>query len=221
MSRERKFHNLIKNQNLEEKDRLWEKIEKELGNENITVVVPRKKKFPMGRFVAIASSCVAVVTVAAVTISHFLPHEENDNRYRTQADYEKFSTDMTLKEYAQDIGKELLYFNWYEEAELIEDTIYKLNDTNEIICFQEDIINGETGQAIKFYVVDNKTKMDILESFYTRCRDTTQIKDIKVYWISGLNEANAYFEYDHYNYYLTVDAPESSETILELIGTLF
>lgn len=222
MSRERKFHNLIKNQNPEEKDRLWEKIEKELGNEkNITVVVPRKKKFPMGRFVAIASSCIVVVTVAAVTISHFLPQEENDNRYRTQADYEKFSTDMTLKEYAQGIGKELLYFDWYEEAELIEDTIYKLNETNEIICFKENIINGETGQSIKFYVVDDKTKMDILESFYTRCRDNSQVKDIEIYWNYNINEANAYFEYNNYNYYLTVDAPETSETILELIGTLF
>lgn len=220
MSRERKFHNLIKNQNPEEKDRLWEKIEKELGNENITVVVPKKKKFPMGRFVALASSCILVVTVAAVTISHFLPPKD-DTRYRTQADYEKFSTDMTLKEYAQDIGKELLYFDWYEEVELIEDTIYKLNDTNEIICFQEDMINGETGQSIKFYVVDNKTKMDILETYHNLCSQKSEVKDIQVHWISGLKEANAYFEYNNYNYYLTVDVPETSETILELIGTLF
>ena len=45
--------------------------------------------------------------------------------------------------------------------------------------------------------------------------------NIQVNWISSLKEANAYFEYNHYNYYLTVDAPETSETILELIGTLF
>lgn len=220
MSTERKFYNLIKNQNREEKDKLWEKIEKELGNENISIVVPKKKKFPMGRFVAIASSCVLVATVAAVTIPRFLPPKD-DTRYRTQADYEKFSTDMTLKEYAQEIGKELLYFDWYEEAELIENTIYKLNETNEIICFKEDLINGETGQSIKFYVVDVKTKMDILEPFYTRCRDNSQVKNIEICWNYNINESNAYFEYNEYNYYLTVDSPETSETILELIGTLF
>ncbi len=221
MSRERKFHNLIKNQNREEKDRLWEKIEKELGNENITVVVPRKKKFSMGRFVAIASSCVVVVTVAAVTISHFLPNQEDDTRYRTQADYEKLSTDISLKEYSQEIGKELLYFDWYNCVDLLKDTIYQLNDTGEIICFQEDMINGETGQSIRFYVIDDKTKIDILEPYHTLCSQKSQVKDIQVNWISSLKEANAYFEYNHYNYYLTVDAPETSETILELIGTLF
>lgn len=220
MSTERKFYNLIKNQNREEKDKLWEKIEKELGNENISIVVPRKKKFPMGRFVAIASSCVLVATVAAVTIPRFLSPKDN-TRYRTQADYEKLSTDMTLKEYAQETGKELLYFDWYDSAELIKDYIYQLKDTSEIICFEEDIINGETGQSIKFYVVDNKTKMDILESFYTRCKEKSEVENIEVYWNYSLKESNAYFEYNEYNYYLMVDSPETSETILELIGTLF
>lgn len=220
MSRERKFHNLIKNQNPEEKDRLWEKIEKELGNENITVVVPRKKKFPMGRFVAIASSCILVVTIAAVTISHFLPSEEG-TRYRTQGEYEKIQTDLTLKEYSRNNEKDLLYFDWYDSAELVKDYVYQLNDTKEIICFEENIISGETGQSIKYCVVDTKTKMDMLESFYTRCKEKNTVENIEVYWNYSMKEANAYFEYDHYNYYLTVDAPESSETILELIGTLF
>ena len=220
MSRERKFHNLIKNQNSEEKDRLWEKIAKELGNENITVVVPRKKKFPMGRFVAIASPCVLIVTIATIAVWKFLP-QETGPRYCTQDQYQGTKTDMTLKEYAKENDKELLYFDWYEKADLIENTIYQLNDTNEIICFQEDMINGETGTFISLYVVDTQTKMDMLDYFYTRCDKSSQVKDIQVNWISSLKEANAYFEYDHYNYYLTVDAPESSETILELIGTLF
>lgn len=219
MSTERKFYNLIKNQNREEKDKLWKKIEKELGNENLSIIAPKKKKFPTRSFIAIASSCVLVATVAVVTLSCLLPFKD-DVRYRTQADYEKFSTDMTLKEYTQEIGKELLYFDWYEEAELIEDTVYKLNETNEIICFKEDLINGETGQSIKFYVVDNKTKIDILESFYTRCKEKSEVENIEVYWNYSLKESNAYFEYNKYNYYLTVDSPETSETILELIGAL-
>lgn len=220
MSRERKFHNLIKNQNSEEKDRLWEKIEKELGNENITVVVPRKKKFPMGRFVAVVSSCVLIVTIATIAVWKFLP-QETGPRYCTQDQYRGTKTDMTLKEYAKENNKELLYFDWYEKADLLENTIYQLNDTNEIICFQEDMINGETGTFISLYVVDTQTKMDMLDYFYTRCDKSSQVKDIQVNWISSLKEANAYFEYNHYNYYLTVDAPESSEAILELIGTLF
>jgi hypothetical protein len=220
MSRERKFHNLIKNQNPEEKDRLWEKIEKELGNENITVVVPRKKKFPMGRFVAVASSCVLIVTIATIAVWKFLP-EEAGPRYCTQDQYQGSKTDMTLKEYAKENNKELLYFDWYDNAELVKDYIYQLNDTNEIICFEENIISGETGQSIKYFVVDTKTKMDMLESFYTRCEEKSMVKNIEVYWNYSMKEANAYFEYNHYNYYLTVDAPESSETILELIGTLF
>ena len=221
MSKERKFHNLIKNQNQEEKDRLWEKIEKELGNEkNITVVVPRKKKFPMGRFVAITSSCALIVTVATIAVWKFLP-EEDGPRYCTQDQYQGTKTDMNLKEYAKENNKELLYFNWYEKADWIENTVYQLNDTNEIICFQEDMINGETGTFISLYIVDDKTKMDKLESFYTRCEEKSTVKNIEVYWNYSMKEANAYFEYNNYNYYLTVDAPETSETILELIGTLF
>ena len=220
MSRERKFHNLIKNQNSEEKDRLWEKIEKELGNENINVVVPRKKKFPMGRFVAIASPCVLIVTIATIAVWKFLP-QETGPRYCTQDQYQGTKTDMTLKEYAKENNKELLYFDWYDSAELVKDYVYQLNDTNEIICFEENIISGETGQSIKYFVVDTKTKMDMLESFYTRCEEKSRVKNTEVYWNYSMKEANAYFEYDHYNYYLTVDAPESSETILELIGTLF
>lgn len=175
MSRERKFHNLIKNQNSEEKDRLWEKIEKELGNENITVVVPRKKKFPMGRFVAVVSSCVLIVTIATIAVWKFLP-QETGPRYCTQDQYRGTKTDMTLKEYAKENNKELLYFDWYEKADLLENTIYQLNDTNEIICFQEDMINGETGTFISLYVVDTQTKMDMLDYFYTRCDKSSPSK---------------------------------------------
>ena len=220
MSRERKFHNLIKNQNPKEKDRLWEKIEKELGNENITVVVPRKKKFPMGRFVAIASSCVLIMTIATIALWKFLP-QETGSRYCTQDQYQGTKTDMTLKEYAKENNKELLYFDWYEKADWLENTIYQLNNTNEIICFQEDMINGETGIFISLYVVDDKIKMEMLDSFYTRCEEKNTVENIEVYWNYSMKEANAYFEYNNYNYYLTVDAPETSETILELIGTLF
>ena len=64
-------------------------------------------------------------------------NDDNKGRYFTSQSYEIVATQSTLKEYAQEIGKDLLYFDWYAETDHFKDRAWRLNDTQELICFQE------------------------------------------------------------------------------------
>ena len=169
---------------------------------------------------ACSLACVAVVAVGTVCAFRFLPRPDDGPRYCTQADYTISDAGQTLKEYAQSTGTNLLYFDWYDTAEYLEDNVYRLNDSDEVVCFQEDIISGETGESIVLYVVDNNTEIDILSRYRSSCTSNVDISGISVYWTTNLVEARAYFTYENYTYYLSLDQPMEENSILSLIETL-
>lgn len=189
------------------------------AEEERTECSPGRKR-RVKKAVACSFACVAVVAVGTVCAFRFLPRSDDGPRYCTQADYTISDAGQTLKEYAQSTGTNLLYFDWYENAFHLEDYTYRLNDSQEIVCFQEDIINGETGDYVKIYVVNSEIQIDILESYHQRCVTVNQYDNIDVYWTYSQFESNAYFTYENYTYYLSLDQPMEENSILSLIETL-
>ena len=70
------------------------------------------------------------------------------------------------------------------------------------------------------YLVDNRTEIDVLGRFQTNCLNIVQIGGITVNWVYSQFEASAYFTYENYTYYLSLDQPMEENSILSLIETL-
>ena len=221
MSRERKFHELIEEQNREEKDAVWAKIQQR--DEPISVS-PKARSFSWRKWTPILASSLAVVMIGGFATWGFLswqnkPNGDNKGRYFTSQSYETMGTQNTLKDYAQAIGKNLLYFDWYEETDYFKDKVWQLKDSLEIICFQEEIVDVNSGCIVYIYVMESDTEIE----GFSRDMETdkkTEIKEVQVEWRYFRFSANANFVYEDYKYYLRVDEPIDENYILDLVAEL-
>lgn len=227
MSRERKFHELIEQQNRKEKDAVWAKIqhkEAEREQEKSIPVLPKARSFFWRKWTPILASSLTAVVIGVFATWGFLSlndEKNNDNkgRYFTSQSYEIVATQTTLKDYAQDIGKDLLYFDWYEETDYLQDVVWRLNDTQEIICFQEEIIDINTGCKVKLLALEADTEIEDL----SRDMETdkkSEIEEVQIDWRYSRFGACANFVYEGYKYYLCVDEPIDENHILDLVEEL-
>ena len=125
----------------------------------------------------------------------------------------------TLKEYAQEIGESLLYFDWYEETEGLKDYAWQLKDTQEIICYNEEIIDINTGCMVYLFVIQANTT---IEDFFgdEETDRKSQIDGVEIDWKKDLFTAYANFAYEDYKYYVRVDDPIDENHILDLVEEL-
>ena len=224
MSREREFHEWIEQQNREEKDAVWAKIQRkeaERGQEH-TAPLPKARSFSWKKWAPIAASSLAVLVVGVFATWGFLSLKEDDDnkgRYFTGQSYETVEAQYTLKEYAQGIGENLLYFDWYEETEDLENYAWQVTDTQEVICFQEEMVDINTGCRIYMYVMESNITIEGF-SVEEETDRKSEIKGIQIDWRYTRFNAYANFIYDDYKYYLRVDEPMDENYILDLIETL-
>ena len=139
------------------------------------------------------------------------------NRYCTAADYTLNPLEHNLKEYSDINNKNLLYLNWYEKIDFIEDFKYVLNDDGEEICIREEMVNGETGDEVALYVTDTHTDIDELMKIKEVCIKVKNIIDIEVKWAYNTFNAYALFEYQDWRYYLRLASPMTETAILDLV----
>lgn len=240
MSREKKFHQLIEEQNQEEKARVWEKIQGkmekaspavstavEATTEGIKWNVRWKKVAMLG---AIAAAILIFSIVAAfnlfpqgdITVDNSSSgnNSQNDNRYCTSEEYTSNATEKTIAQYAQEIGEQLLYFNWYDTTEEVTDSVYTLNDTQEVICHRENIINPETGDVLTLYVVDEDIELDFLEGAESGNEKTETYNQIDITWSFNAMKADASFVYGNYKYIIVLLEPLEEDDILEYVKLL-
>ena len=227
MSKERKFHELIERQNREEKDGVWAKIQQKETERQKNEPVPASSKawsFSWRKWTPILASSLAVVVVGGFATWGFLslynePSEDNKGRYFDSQSYEIVNTQNTLKDYAQAIEKNLLYFDWYQETDFLEDYAWKLKDTQEIICFQEDIIDINSGCMVYMFVI--QADIEIENFFAAEETDRkSEINGLKIDWQYSKIRAYANFVYEDYAYYLRVEEPIDENYILDLVEEL-
>ena len=224
MSRERKFHELIEQQNREEKDAVWAKIQQQEGEkEEPTPALPKARSFFWRKWMSIAASSLAAVVIGVFSTWGFLSlkggSNDNKGRYFTGQSYETVKVQYTLKEYAQEIEKELLYFDWYAETEDLKNYAWQLKDTQEIICFEEEIIDINTGCMVYLFVIQADIEIEDF-SFDEETERISEINGVEIDWRYSRFNAYANFEYENYRYYLRVDEPIDENYILDLIETL-
>ncbi len=258
MSREKKFHQWIEEQNQEEKARVWEKIQEKMDVDTkdeqtvVEEITPNEK--PKGiwrKGLAVAAVSVAVICLSVLTVmkifsdegivagnsntsetqsdaeesedsasgengeTNEIPPSTNENRYCTAEEYTRSVTDKTIKQYAQEIGKEILYFDWYDTTEYLENSIYALNETNEIICYRENIINPETGEFLTIYVTEKSTQIDILDNFNFGTPEIYNYNEINIAWETSFLKGHASFEYGDYRYDIELIEPLEEDDVLE------
>ena len=227
MSKERKFHELIEQQNREEKDAVWAKLQQKEAerqkNEPVSVF-PKARSFSWRKWAPILASSLVVVVIGMFATWGFLslkngPDDDNKGRYFTSQSYEKVNTQLTLKDYAQEIGKSLLYFDWYKETDYLKNQIWQLNDAQEVICFQEDIIDINTGCIIYIFVIEASTEIEDF-SIFEETNFKNEVQGVQVDWKKDSFTVYANFVYEDYKYYLRVDDPIDDNYILDLIEEL-
>lgn len=226
MSKERKFHELIEQQNREEKDAVWAKIqqkEAEMGI-NAVSVTPKARSFSWRKWAPIVASSLVTVVIGVFATWGFLSlrnedEEDTEGRYFTNQSYEIVDTQRTIKDYVQETGKNLLYFDWYAETEHLKDQVWQLKASQEIICFQEEIIDINTGCLIYMFVTESNIEIEDF-SFDEETNQESEIKGVKIDWQYSRFNAYATFIYEDYTYYLRVDEPIDENYILGLVETL-
>ena len=221
MSRERKFHEFIEEQNREEKDAVWAKIQQQ--DEPISVS-SKARSFSWRKWTPILASSLAVVMIGVFATWGFLSlknatNDDNKGRYFTSQSYETLEVQYTLKEYAQDIEKDLLYFDWYEETWHLQDQVWQVKDTQEVICFQEEIADVDTDCIVYIYVMESDTEIEGL-SLDEETNQKSEVDGVEIDWRYTKFKANANFIYEDYKYYLRVDEPIDENYILDLVAEL-
>lgn len=231
MSKKHSIHDLLEEQESNSKNNMWNNVENRLEEESHDNRYVPHKRFSWKKFCSIAASFVVVLGITLFSVFHFLPQgqgtggtpsisEEPKGRYCTQADYSVQKIEESIKEYSVKSNKKLLYLDWYEKADLLEDYCYSLNDTGEIICYNENIINGETGDNIKIYVTDNYTDIDLLQNIKNASDSIQEIKNISVNYGSTYLFAYSMFEYENCRYYLELNDPLTDTAILDFVAEM-
>ena len=221
MSRERKFHELIEEQNREEKDAVWAKIQQQ--DEPIPIS-PKARTFSWRKWTPILASSLAAVVIGVFATWGFLSwnnkaNDDNKGRYFNSQSYEIVDTQRTIKDYVQETGANLLYFDWYAETWHLQDRVWQLKDTQEIICFEEEIADIKTDCIVYLFVIQANTTIENF-SFDVETNKKSEVNGIQVDWKKDAFTAYANFEYEDYAYYLRVDEPIDENYILDLVAEL-
>lgn len=216
------FHNFIESDNPEYKKAVYQKIESKL---NLSAKKVEKKasiwhKFTLKRTV-FAAMAMLIVCLAIIIPLSLRDNDKDNTRYCYTADCEKIDIDCNVKEYASQNNLSILFVDLYDVAEeVITSTYVNKEDNTDIVYFEEIIVNGETGDVIKFSFCDTHTNVDILEEYKNNCDAQTVIKDRKILWKYANMVSNAYFEYNGYKYYLEIKYPSSENAILEIVEAM-
>ncbi len=205
---ERKLHKMIEEEGREETARAWARLEARL-NEMPQYNTPKKSKkrlSPKLKKILVSCASVAVVVAAGLgfSLGFGLQKPVDDNRYCSANDYVSASSEKTLKDYVVEYQVNVLYLDWYDEAGEYFNTVYKLKETEEIVCFHETLTD-EYWNYVNLYVTDNKTDIDVLSKFNLEIGEENTVNNIKINYTIIKDNVLAKFEYQNYKYYLEVN----------------
>ena len=228
---EKEFHKLIEQQNPEEKEAAWRRLEQRLKDENVEIVpAKRKKSLTAWKVFSVCTSVAACLVIGlglglglglnrgGEDISDTNPPNQTEPvepevpekpiRYFGVSDCTQVEAEYTLKEYSLNNEAELLYWDYYEKTEDYDKFVYQLKDTGEAICLGEMFVN-EDGNYVFVYVTDNRTETDFLIWYDTETGTVSQIGNINIFYQNKMEFTRANFEYKGYRYYLEIQFKDS------------
>lgn len=219
--KEKDLHKLIEQQDPKAKAKAWEDTESRLSNsftqtDELPNASNTKTKLFSRKFVFIFLSCAIALIVAVVVMIVFIPKNSRPKlRYCKQEDFEVVISDKTIKEYSAQFNNELLYLDWYGDTEFYNSYVLKLNVSGEIICYEETVLDNETGYMITYYITDENTEIDIFDK-YKSLDGHSLIKQVSINY-NCHEECLATFAYGKYNYYVDIPECSSYDVLLNVI----
>lgn len=215
--REKDVHNLIEQQESEAKQRIYDSI-KERADFSPSV----KKRSRRIKLAVLATVMTCLVVLAVVLPITLRGNKDDGTRFCDASQYQVEQVTQTLKEYSQQNKSGMLYVDWYDDAEeVLTFCAYNVNDREDVIFFQEEITNGETGYKVKLYVTDNKTTVDTLEIF-NNCDRVLIFAGMNLNWTIDqvLNTTYIIFTHKGYTYYLEIDNAYDEQQISQLVADM-
>lgn len=216
--KEQYIHDLIEQEESEAKQRVYERLKERLPFLSDETVAAKPKPKPRRNLWAVLGPILACLVVLAVVLPITLQSSGGDApRFCDSSQYEKKQIEQNLQQFSSQKGLNLLYVDWYEASEKTTTyCAYSVDDDNDIIFLNEVITNGDTGYKIEMYVTDNRTSVDILDS-YKGCNKEMIIEGISVKLGSdnGMSTRSK-FTYKDYTYYLMLDS-EETELMADII----
>ena len=212
--------NTIENAGCEKKEQLRAQLHTRIG-------VPQKERqIKSRRKISLKALAFGIAGMCAVCLAIVLPISLYNNT--TPSSQDKFTyaavdflyddLGLTIKEYSEQTGKNLLYIDWYDVADECVTTKYYLPDKeDDIIYIAEDLINGETGDCVWFAVVETNVFIDELETVRDICDMSYEYNNTQINWSYNINISRAYFVYQGYKYYFKLDYPTSEQAILDIV----
>ncbi len=227
MSIERDFEKLVIKQNPEQKKASWQKIQKMLEEDEQETVADIEfgntlaKGFFSNRrnIIIMVSSALVLLTAAILMLVFLLPEPLPPKRYCAMGDYRIEPSMVSIEDYSEQSNLDLLYFDWYKDAEYVVETHYKLIDTDEVVCLKEELIDS-FGNYISFYITDNNTEIDILTNYSETCNLSIIINNVEVNWGYYVNTTRVSFNYNEWNYYVGIQSIVEQSTVENLLKTL-
>ncbi len=221
-----KFHKLIEEQNPEQKEEFYLKLKEKLNIPDEEQKVEEKKQSRFVTFfkkpyrVIACASAVLVIICLSVFIPIALKNKTPAERYCIAEECVETKIE-SIKKYSKDNSLNILYFDWYEFGEVISSKLFMdAKDTDKFVYIAEEIINGETGDFVKFSITDIHTKVDIFEKYWESCVKESYRENVRIMWHYQSTSGMAYFEYDGYRYFVELDHPESEEAILDIVAEM-
>ncbi len=223
MSREDKIHEIIENQDLEQKWATWEKVKAKLAADGIDITqkapsAATTAKKSLGRKGILAISLAVVLVLTGVLVPVLVTHEFV--RYCTLNDYYTVETIQHICDYASQNSKSILCLTWDNGAEYILGQQFILKENDKIIGLYEEGANGD-GFVTKYWVINKKYELDFLDNFKSICENKTSINDTVISYGSSSESIYAMFKHKGYTYHLQVNDAPNEEYILTMVQKLF
>ena len=224
MSIEREFEKLVIKQNPEQKKASWQKIQKMLEEDEQETVADIEfgntlaKGFFSNRrnIVIIVSSALVLLTAAILMLVYLLPEPLPSKRYCAMGDYHIVPAEISIEDYSNKNDLSLFYFQNVEFA-IAEQ--FKLNETDEVICLKEEIMDS-SGYYLLYYITDINTEIDILTNYTETCNLSLIINNVEVNWGYYVNNTRVLFNYGEWNYYLSIENIVDETSVENLLKTL-
>lgn len=214
--KERDVHNLIERQDEEGKKALYARVCSELGIEAKAKPAPRSKRALLWRALVPALSFCIICLAIILPVAFGNRVDPNPNRYCLSADCVEVSLDVSIKEYASQNGKSMLYVDWYDIAEDVKTKSYvNKNDSSDIIFLDEYILNGETGDAVRISIFDKHTYLDTFDFLDNKTDEEDVYKNVHLRWKVEMQQNLGLISYGDYRYYVQISEP--SESIVSIL----
>lgn len=224
MSIERDFEKLVIKQNPEQKKASWQKIQKMLEEDEQETVADIEfgntlaKGFFSNRrnIIIIVSSALVLLTAAILMLVYLLPEPLPFKRYCAMGDYHIVSAEISIEDYSNKNDLSLLYF---ENVEFAITEHFKLNETDEVICLKEEIMDS-SGYYLTYYITDNNTEIDVFSEYSNICVNSIVVNSVNIEWGYYVSSTRVFFNYGNWNYYIDIQSIVDETSVENLLKTL-